>query len=45
MNKNRAAEATDFEYLLYKTLNKKHLVVKSYCYGTLGKMRLHGLSG
>ena len=39
MNKNRAAEATDFEYLLYKTLSKRHFVVKSYFYGTLGKMQ------
>ena len=38
MNKNRPAEATDFEYLLYKTLSKRHLVVKSYFYGTLGKI-------
>ena len=45
MNKNQAAEATDFEYPLYKTLSKKHLVVKSYFYGTLGKMRLRRLSG
>ena len=44
MNKNRAAEATDFEYLLYKTLGKKYLVVKSYFFGTLGKVQWRRLS-
>lgn len=39
MNKNRVAEASDFEYVLYKTLGKKHLVVKSYFCGTLDKMQ------
>ena len=44
MNKNRAAKATDFEYLLYKTLGKKYLVVKSYFFGTLSKMQWRRLS-
>ena len=44
MNKNWVAETTDFEYLLYKTFGKRHLVVKSYFYGTLGKMQLRWLS-
>ena len=39
MSKNRTAEATDFEYLLYKTLSTRHLLVKSYLYDTLGEMR------
>ena len=44
MNKSQAAEAADFEYLLYKTLSKRHLIVKSYFYGTLFKMRQRWLS-
>ena len=39
MNKNWAAEVTDFEYLLYRTLSKMYLVVKSYFYDTLDKTR------